>query len=57
MDFLVWEDSGKGSQTGCDRSLGIEAEDVETVESMSDMTGQMEIVGRRTDEEKGKYGY
>ena len=36
-------------QSGCDRSLEIEAEDVETVGCMGDLTEQTEIVGRRTD--------
>ena len=38
------------------QSLEIGAEEAETAESMSDLTGHIEIVGRRTDEEKGKYG-
>ena len=42
MDFLVL--GRQGVQSGCDCSLEIEAEDAETVESMSDLTGQMEIV-------------
>ena len=35
----------------------IEADDPETVESIGNLAEQMEIVGRRTDEEKGKYEY
>lgn len=44
-------------QSGCDRSLEIEAEEAEGVEMMSDLIEQTEIVGRGTDEEKGKYRY
>jgi len=49
-DFLVL--GRQGVQSGCDRSLEIEAEGAETVEPMSDLTGQMEIVGQRTNEKK-----
>jgi len=49
-DFLVL--GRQGVQSACDRSLEIEAEGAETVESMSDLTGQMEIVGQRTNEKK-----
>jgi len=48
---------GKGAKSRYNRSLGIEAEDAGTVESMSSLTEQMEIVERRTDEEKDKYEY
>jgi len=44
-------------QSGCDRSLEIEAEDAEGIELMSDLIEQTEIVRRGTDEKKGKYRY
>jgi len=50
VDFLVL--GRQGVQSGCNCSLEIEAEGAETVESMSDFTGQMEIVGRQTNEKK-----
>jgi len=49
-DFLVL--GRQGVQSGCDRSLEIEAEGAGTVESMSDLTGQMEIVAQRTNEKR-----